>query len=182
MNELGRQLEDSGGSGESIERVLDAIEFQTAVLTLNSAVEASHAAVPETGSPALTGQVRSAAQQIGEPAAESAQEAKAGPWQVDAFPSIAGPSSSTQQTAGDCGASEADSGVQVRNWQESLDRLRKSLAACGASLPIGAGGRSQADNVRSHPAFAPEPVPAPTRRRRPHASQFNPRDSFERGP
>ena len=82
MNGLGRQLEDSGGAGESVERVLDAIGFQTAILTLNAAVEAAHAAEPGMGGTALTGQVRNPAQDIAGRPAEGDRELMAVPRQA----------------------------------------------------------------------------------------------------
>ena len=179
MNGLGRQLEDSGGSGENVERVLDAIEFQTAILTLNAAVEAAHAAEPRTGSTAFAGQAWNAAKNIAGPVAECGQELTAAPSQADAFPPTMGPSGSIPQTAGNCGAPAPDSGVQVRLWQEALERLRQSLAAaCGAGPTIDTDGRPQAANVRPQPAATPEPVPAPGLRRRPQPTQFNPRSPF----
>jgi hypothetical protein len=51
MDGLGELLENSELAGESVERVLDAIRFQTAVLALNAAVEAAHAAEAETARP-----------------------------------------------------------------------------------------------------------------------------------
>ena len=60
MDGLGKQLENSGWSGESVERVLDAIQFQTAVLALNAAVEAAHTAELKLGPTALAAQLRNA--------------------------------------------------------------------------------------------------------------------------
>jgi hypothetical protein len=177
MNGLGRQLEGSEGAGESVERVLDAIEFQTALLTLNAAVEAAHAAEPGTGSTALAGRIQNAAEHIAGRAAEGGQEVMAAPWQSDAFPPIAGPSGSTPQTAGNSGASAADSGVQARLWQESLERLRQSIgAASGAAPPIDTDGRPQAEN-----ALGVAPDPAPRRRRRSQPTQSSPRAPLDHG-
>jgi hypothetical protein len=172
MNGLGRQLEGSEGAGESVERILDAIEFQTAILTLNAAVEAAHTAEPAAGSVALT-------EHIAERPAEGGQEPMAAPWHADAFPPMAGPGGPTPQTAGNCGAPAADSGIQDRLWRESLERLRQSLGvACGVALPRETDGRPHAEKVRPQPASAPEPLPAP----RPRPSQLSPREPFERGP
>ena len=172
MNGLGRQLEGSAGAGESVERVLDAIEFQTAILTLNAAVEAAHTAEPAPGSAAL-------AEHVAERPAESGPALMAAPWQADEFPPMAGPGDPTPQTAGNCGAPAADSGVQARLWQESLERLRQSLGvACGVALRRETDGRPQAEKARPQPASAAEPVPAPP----PRPSQLSPRDAFERGP
>jgi hypothetical protein len=172
MNGFGRQLEGSAGAGESVERVLDAIEFQTAILTLNAAVEAAHTPQPAPGSVALT-------QHIAERPAEGREEPMAAPWHSAAFPPMAESGRPTPQTAGNCGAPAGDSGVQGRIWQESLERLRQSLGvACGVALPRESDGRPQADKARPQPASAPEPVPAP----RPRPSQLSPRDPLERGP
>jgi hypothetical protein len=181
MNGLGRQLEDSEGAGESVERVLDAIEFQTAILTLNAALEAAHTAKPGIESTALTGQVRNLAEHVAERTGEAAQGLMSEPWQAGSVPPIAGPSGSTP-TPGNSGAPAADSKVQARLWQEALERLRQSLAAaCCADLPMDMDGRPHAENARPHPAAPPEPVPVPRRRRRSKPAQFGPRDPFARG-
>lgn len=182
MNGLGRQLEGSAGAGESVERVLDAIEFQTALLTLNAAIEAADTAGPAIESAALTGQVRNLAEHSAERADEGAQEAMAEPCQAGAFPPIAEPGGPTPQTAANCGAPAADSGVQARLWQESLERLRQSLAAaCGSDRPTDTDRRPQTENARPHPAAAPEPISGSRRRRRMQTTQFGARDPFERG-
>ena len=186
MNGSGRQLEDSGGSGEGVERVLDAIEFQTAILTLNAAVEAAHAAEPRAGSSEFTGQAWNAAENIAEPTAVGGQEVIGTPLQADAFPPITGPDGPAPQTAGNRGESATDSSVLARLWQDSLERLRQSLAAAsGAGPPTDTDSRRQAESARPQPAGAPEPVPSPVPvpglRRRPQPTQFNPPNPFERG-
>jgi hypothetical protein len=125
---------------------------------LNAAVEAAHTAKSGSGSKALATQVRNSA------------EHNAG---------RTAPGGSTPPTIGNGGASTAESEVQARLWQESLERLRRSLgAACGATLPIDLDGRLQAENARPQPAATPVPVLAPRRRR----SQPSQRTQFDHGP
>jgi len=62
MDGLGKQAENSRWAGECVERVLDAIQFQTAVLALNAAVEAAHTADLKLAPAALAGQLRNAAE------------------------------------------------------------------------------------------------------------------------
>ncbi len=74
MNGFGEQLENFGRAGESIERMLDAIRFQTAILTLNAALEAAHAADTGTEPVAIADPVRNAKQP---PAGRAAPRARA---------------------------------------------------------------------------------------------------------
>ncbi len=69
MNGFGKQLENFGRVGENVERILDAIRFQTAILTLNAALEAAHAPETGKGSAAFAGQVRNVFEQIAKRAA-----------------------------------------------------------------------------------------------------------------
>ena len=70
MSGLGKQLKDFGQAGESIERILDAIRFQTSILTLNAALETAQPADPRMGVTALAGQLRNVAEQIAGGAAQ----------------------------------------------------------------------------------------------------------------
>ncbi|MGB9455027.1 MAG: hypothetical protein WCB12_03230 [Bryobacteraceae bacterium] len=72
MNGFGKQLENFGRAGESVERMLDAIRFQTAILTLNAALEAAQMAKPGVESMAIADPVRNAKQAAAGRAASSA--------------------------------------------------------------------------------------------------------------
>lgn len=180
MNELGRQLENLEGGAESAERVLGAIEFQTAILTLNAAVEAAHGAETASWPTLPAGQGRSLVGHMPVREAEGSQERTAAPLRSDSIPSMSPPSGTTPPTAGACGA-PAEAGAPARLWQRSLERLRQSLVvACDNTFPIDADGRPEAEKARPQPAAAPEPVPV-RQRRRPQAARVHPRDRFERG-
>jgi len=182
MNGLGRRLEDFGGSGESVERTLAAIEFQTAILTLNAAVEAASGAGPGTGSPARTRPVRDGAGNTAGQVAEGGREATVVPWRAGAPPPIAGSTGSSPPTTGNCAVSAAEPGVEARLWQRALERLRQSLLVARGSPHIDPDGRPQPESMRRQPAVSPAPGPAARRCGRSQPTQSHPRERFEHGP
>jgi hypothetical protein len=150
---------------------------------LNAAIEAAHSAEPAAGPTPHARQVRDSSEHTSGRPSEGGRDLMAAPCQADTFPPIEAPGGATPQTTGNGNASAADSGVQARRRQESLERLRQSLGvACDVARPADGDGGPQTEKVRPQPPAAPEPVPATRRRRQPQCSPFSPRDSFERGP
>jgi len=140
MNGLERHRQVPGATADSI---LDAIEFQTALLTLNAAVEAAH-----TGGPAW-------------PAgpAPSAPAQAAGKEAVNRHP----------HAQPCCGAAANQPAVEA-GWQRSLERLQKALAASIADLHGGADGRP---HTQPPPATAPpNPIPVLRRKPRSTPGSF----------
>jgi len=182
MKGLGRRLEGAADACERVESVLDAIEFQTAMLTLNAAVEAAHSAEPAAESTAPNGRVRKLPEPLAATIAESAHSTRAEPSLSGTFVRVTAPNGSTPQTDAHSERLKAESPVEARIWQVSLERLRQSLAvAGGGALPVGAGGRAPADEVCPQQTLAREPVPAPHRRGRPQPTQFSRRRPLESG-
>jgi hypothetical protein len=174
MNESGRHSQGSGGAGASVESILDAIEFQSAILTLNAAVEAAHIAGPT----APTSRAPSPVKQATGREDGNRREARPAPSQAGGLPETPGGSA---PLPGCCAASAADSGAEAR-WQRSLERLQQSLAAaCGADRSNGADGRRQTGTAPPRATAAPDAVPILRRRRRSTPAQFGPPHPFQGG-
>lgn len=145
MNGLGRQLEGSGRAFKSVERTLGAIEFQASILTLNAAVEAADRAERSIGSTALP--VQGPVEYAPYPAEGAAPKATLKQTHGALAP-IGRPDCSTPQRPADCRTSDTDSKVQERIWQNSLERLRQSLATERRNdFPIEMDGRPQAEKL-----------------------------------
>ena len=173
MNGSGRHSQGSGGAGASVESILNAIQFQSAILTLNSAVEAAHIAGPTAPTSRAPGLVeRAAGKEDG-----NRREARPAPSQVAGLPEAPGGSAPLPG----CAASAADCGAEAR-WQRSLERLQQSLAAaCGADRSNGADDRRQTGTAPPRATAAPDAVPILRRRRRSTPAQFGPPHPFQGG-
>jgi hypothetical protein len=182
MTGLGRQLEENGGADERVARLLDAIQFQTAILMLNAAVDAAHDAAPELGSAAPASQAPHAAGYIAGRAAADGRMPLAARSQAADVPPIAPNGESTYSPVCNCCPSAAESAVEVRRWQESLERLGQALGvASGTVLLEDNGGRHQTENTPPRPAAAPGSVPVQVRLRRSQPPQFGSPDLSDRG-
>lgn len=157
MSELERHTQSAGGT--SIDGVLSAIEFQTALLTLNAAVEAAHRGRP----PSPPSSAPNPAEQAAPKDAANRRQSK--PASRQAGGSQSAPRGSHLLP---CCEPSANGPAATDRWQRSLERLQTALAAaCGADLPHGANGRSHPQPPQPTPAPEPIPVLRPKRRSTP---------------
>ena len=162
MRILRGQPEESGPSSEDAAQVLQALEFQTALLTLNAAVEAAQ----------MTGPPHEQAQSPpGSPLAGGERDGSIAAFEAPSYPAgsavpVLPADGSAWRTSCSGGTTPPDREVEAR-WRGSLARLCQSLDCLDTAPP-------PVENALPQPAPDPQQAPVLRRRRPPLAGSQPP--------